>query len=68
MAGASCPPGVFDQAAFNMSRRSNVQGDPQDPSARLAHPHVLLGDPCFPVINQLFGALIDVPPNAWLFV
>jgi hypothetical protein len=68
MAGASYPSGVFDHAAFNVPHLSGIPGDPDEPLVPPSNPHFPPGDPCLPVIHQLFGVLIDVPPDAWLFL
>jgi hypothetical protein len=64
MPSASCPPDVSDHAAFNVldlndglrRPRCTFRGADESSPSRL------------PVIDQLFGVLIDVPPSAWLFV
>jgi hypothetical protein len=68
MAAASYPSGLFDQPAFNVGQLSNIPDDPNAPAGLLTNPHFVSGDSRPPVIHQLFGALIDVLPNAWLFV
>ena len=68
MAAASYTSGLFDQPAFNVGQLSDIPDDPNAPPVPLTDPHFLSGDSRPPVILQLFGALIDVPPSAWLFV
>jgi|tagenome__1003787_1003787.scaffolds.fasta_scaffold16101939_1 hypothetical protein len=68
MAAASYTSGLFDHAAFNVLQLSDIPGAPDAPAVPLTGPHFVPGDARPPVIHQLLGALIDVPPSAWLFV
>lgn len=68
MAAAIYPSGVFDHAAFNVPHLGDKPGHPDIPPVPLTNPHFAPTDPCLPVIDQLFGALVDVPPSAWLFI
>jgi hypothetical protein len=65
MVGARYPSRALDQAPFDvrhLSDNSNVHSVP------LTNPPFQTGDPCMRLVSELFGALIDVPPSAWLFV
>jgi hypothetical protein len=68
MAGAGYPSGVLDQAAFDTPYLSGISGNSNVHSVPLTNPPVQTGDPCMRLVGELFDALIDVPPNAWLFV
>ena len=68
MAAASYPSGLCEHAAFNVPHLSGIPGDPGAPRVPLTNPPFASGDSRLPVIGKLFGALIDVPPSAWLFV
>jgi hypothetical protein len=68
MAGASYPSGALDHAAFDARHLSGISGNSNVQSVPLTNPPFQTGDPCMPFVGELFGALIDVPPSAWLFV
>jgi hypothetical protein len=68
MPRASYPSGVLEHAAFNAAHLSDVAGDAGASPAPLNKPQSQSGDRCLPVIDRLFGALIDVPPSVWRFV
>jgi len=53
---------VLERAALDAPLLKDVPGDPRAPAVALAS-----GDSRLAVIDGLLGALIDVPPNAWLF-
>jgi|GraSoiStandDraft_8_1057269.scaffolds.fasta_scaffold1318926_1 hypothetical protein len=68
MAAASYPSGLREHATFNVPHLSGIPGNLDAPAVPLTNPTFAPGDSRLPVIGKLFGALIDVPPNAWLFV
>jgi len=68
MAAASYPPGAFEHGAVNRPHPTDITGHAEIVPIPLTNPRLSPVNPSVPVIEQLFGVLVTVPPNAWLFV
>ena len=68
MAPASYAPSPFEHDASNHLHPGDITGHAEMSLIPLTNPPLSPADPSLRVIEQLFGALVTVPPNAWLFV
>jgi hypothetical protein len=65
MPAASYSSGVFEHAEFNVAHRNDIRGVSPVPRHESQSQS---GQRALPIIDRLFGALVQVPPSAWLFV
>jgi len=68
VAALAYPPGASRHAAFKVPHLTAVGGDPHAPLAPPTTLHFVGSDSALSSIDQLLGALVDLPPSAWLFV
>lgn len=68
MAAASYPPGAFEHGAVDHPHPNDITGHAEIAPIPPTNARLSPADSSLPVIEQLCGALVTVPPNAWLFV